>query len=304
MAPLHTLFFLGKGGTGKSTASALISLVLRKKGKKVLLASFDDAHNQADIFETLFSDKACTMGPCLEVLQIDRDKEIKHYLSKTAAQVKASFAYLTAFNLDHYFDILKFSPGMEEYALVSAFTDLVTRYKNHDYLVIDMPPTALSLRFFNLPALSLTWTGQLEKLRNQINEKKEIISRITVAGKTFERDKVLQRILAIKSDNQALKALFEDPAKTSFYVVFNRDVLSVAETRRVIEQLARQAIKIRGLVCNDRTGPTAAGPSESSLFPGIPVQTIPYSAASLIGMAALEQHIVSSHLTFDRILPE
>jgi len=35
--------FLGKGGTGKSTASALLSLVLIEKGKKALLASFDDA---------------------------------------------------------------------------------------------------------------------------------------------------------------------------------------------------------------------------------------------------------------------
>lgn len=303
MTGLHTLFFLGKGGTGKSTASALVSLVLRETGKKVLLASFDDAHNQADIFDTMMSDKACTMGPCLEVLQVDRDKEIKRYLSKTAAQVKASFAYLTAFNLDHYFDILKFSPGMEEYALVSAFTDLAARYKHHDYLVIDMPPTALSLRFFNLPSLSLTWTDQLERLRKQINEKKEIISRITMAGKTFERDKIMQRILTIKSEYQALKALFEDPAKTSFYVVFNQDALSVAETRRVIEHLDRQAIQPRGLICNDRTGSETGTSSEASLFPGISVQAIPYSKTPLIGMAALEQHIHSHSLTFARILP-
>ncbi len=304
MACLRTLFFLGKGGTGKSTASALISLVLKEKGKKVVLASFDDAHNQADIFETVFSDKACSLGPCLEVMQIDRDKQIKRYLAKTAKQVKASFAYLTAFNLDHYFDILKFSPGMEEYALVAAFTDLVARYKTHDYLVIDMPPTALSLRFFNLPSLSLTWTDQLEKLRNQINEKKEIISRITLAGKEFEQDKILQRLLQIKSDYQALKALFEDPAQTSFYVVFNRDVLSVAETRRVIEHLDRQVIKPRGLICNERTGANGSTQTVETLFPGFPIQTIPYSSASLIGMEALAQHIRSNHLTFDKILPE
>jgi arsenite-transporting ATPase len=304
MTSLHTLFFLGKGGTGKSTASALVSLVLREKGKKVLLASFDDAHNQADIFDTIMSDKACTMGPCLEVLQMDRDKEIKRYLSKTAAQVKASFAYLTAFNLDHYFDILKFSPGMEEYALVSAFTELAARYKTHDFLVIDMPPTALSLRFFNLPALSLTWTDQLETLRKQINEKKEIISRITLAGKTFERDRIMKRIVQIKSDYQKLKALFEDPAKTSFYVVYNQDALSVAETRRIIEHLNRQVIHPRGVICNDRTGAETNPSRDTLLFPGIPVQAIPYAKTPLIGMAALDRHIQSHCLTFDRILPQ
>jgi arsenite/tail-anchored protein-transporting ATPase len=302
MAPLRTLFFLGKGGTGKSTASALISLVLREKGKKVLLASFDDAHNQGDIFETLFSDKACSMGPCLEVLQMDRDKEIKRYLAKTAKKVKASYAYLTAFNLEHYFDILKYSPGMEEYALVTAFTDLQTRYGSYDYLVIDMPPTALSLRFFTLPALSLTWIDQLEKLRTQINQKKEIISRIKLAGKEVERDKVLHRIQEIKSDYLKLKAVFEDPANTCFFVVFNQDVLSVAETRRVIEQLDHLDIRIKGLICNERIKPDFAAPPLETIFPGFSIQTIPYSAASLIGMDALEQHIVSNDLTFEQIL--
>jgi arsenite/tail-anchored protein-transporting ATPase len=302
MAPLRTLFFLGKGGTGKSTASALISLVLREKGKKVLLASFDDAHNQGDIFETLFSDKACSMGPCLEVLQMDRDKEIKRYLAKTAKKVKASYAYLTAFNLEHYFDILKYSPGMEEYALVTAFTDLQTRYGSYDYLVIDMPPTALSLRFFTLPALSLTWIDQLEKLRTQINQKKEIISRIKLAGKEVERDKVLHRIQEIKSDYLKLKAVFEDPANTCFFVVFNQDVLSVAETRRVIEQLDHLDIRIKGLICNERKKPDFAAPPLETIFPGFSIQTIPYSAASLIGMDALEQHIVSNDLTFEQIL--
>jgi len=252
MTELQTVFFLGKGGTGKSTASALLSLVLMEKGKKVLLASFDDAHNQSDIFETNFSDKACTIGPCLEVLQIDRDKEIKQYLKKTAQKVKNSYTYLTAFNLDNYFDILKFSPGMEEYALVTAFMNLQIKYKKYDYLIIDMPPTALSLRFFNLPSLSLTWIDQLEKLRLEIYKRKEIISRIKFAGKEFERDKVLSRIREIKSDHQALKDAFENPQKSNFFAVFNQDVLSVAETRRILDQLNSLNIEIKGLICNDR----------------------------------------------------
>ena len=34
--------------------------------------------------------------------------KIKRYLNKTAQNVKNSYAYLTAFNLDNYFDILKY----------------------------------------------------------------------------------------------------------------------------------------------------------------------------------------------------
>jgi len=302
MAQLQTLFFLGKGGTGKSTASALLSLVLMEKGKKVLLASFDDAHNQSDIFETDFSDKACTLGPCLEVLQIDRDKEINRYLKKTAQNVKNSYAYLKAFNLDNYFDILKFSPGMEEYALVTAFMNLQSRYKNYDYLIIDMPPTALSLRFFNLPALSLVWIDQLEKLRMEIYKRKEIISRIKFAGKEFERDKVLSRIREIKSDYQALKNIFEDPKKTNLFIVFNQDVLSVAETRRILDQLTALNIEIKGLICNDRMQEGQKEKNTENKFLSIPIQHIPFSSFSLIGMSALKHHIALYNLTFDKIL--
>ena len=57
MTDATNMFFMGKGGVGKSTAAALNSLFLAQKGFQVLLVSLDPAHNLSDIFEKKLSDK-------------------------------------------------------------------------------------------------------------------------------------------------------------------------------------------------------------------------------------------------------
>lgn len=300
MTELRTIFFLGKGGTGKSTASVLLSLELMEKGKKVVLASFDDAHNLSDIFEREFSHKPSSITPSLKVIQVDRDREIKRYLKETTQKVKKSYTYLTAFNLDNYFDVLKYSPGMETHAMATAFLALKEKYKTHDYLIVDMPPTALSMHFFNLPSLSLLWVAQLEKLRKDINQRKEIVSRIKFAGKQIERDKVLARIQEIKSEHQVLKGFFEDPALSLFFAVLNPDRLSQAETRRIIEQLDPLNIELNGLIFNHRTPDKAV--TDNPDWASIPALNLPYSPGSLIGQSVLAQYRASHGIDFSASL--
>ncbi len=303
--PIQTLFFLGKGGTGKSTASVLMALELAGQGKKVILASFDDAHNLSDIFEQRLSHSPSQVQQGLEVLQVDREREIKAYLNKTTQKVKQSYNYLTAFNLGNYFDVLKYSPGMEAHALTTAFTTLREKYHTHDYLIIDMPPTALSMHFFNLPALSLLWVEQLEKLREDINERKEIISRIKLPGKEIQRDKVLARIQELKADHLKLKDFFENRAAASYFAVHNGDRLSLAETQRVIKQLEGLNIQLTGFVYNHRA-PAGTGPNlaeqENSKLPTLPSIELPYSSAPLIGIDALAQYTASENICLGELL--
>jgi arsenite/tail-anchored protein-transporting ATPase len=302
----ETIFFIGKGGTGKSTTSALTSLLFSLKEKKVALASFDYAHNQADIFEKNLTDKPYPISPFLDVLQINRDKEIKRYLKGTLRDVKKSYSYLTAFNLDGYFDVLKYSPGMEEYALVTTFLRIREQFKEYDYLIIDMPPTAVALRFFNLPDLSLTWIEQLEKLRREIYKKKEIISNIKLAGKELERDKVLIKIQEIKKTYLNLKNIFQNNTKnsnlSSLYIIFNHDLLSINETKRIIEDLNTFNITTKGLICNNKQNVN----EKNDLLKSIPlykqIKHLPFSKEPLIGEEALRNFILTTNLSYDDIL--
>ena len=203
------IFFVGKGGVGKSTSAALNAVFLAQKGFRVLIVSLDPAHNQSDIFQMKFSDKALKIASDISAIEVDQDKWIKAYLKDIRNQIKKTYSYLTAFNLENYFKVIKHSPGLEEYALILAFKHIYQEFSYFDYLVFDMPPTALALKFFSLPSLSLIWIEQLVSLRQEIIKKKDLVTKIKFGQKEFERDKVLNKINVLRNDFQTLKDVFE-----------------------------------------------------------------------------------------------
>ena len=64
----------GKGGVGKSTSAALNAVFLAQKGFRVLIVSLDPAHNQSDIFQMKFSDKALKIASDISAIEVDQDK--------------------------------------------------------------------------------------------------------------------------------------------------------------------------------------------------------------------------------------
>ena len=281
------IFFMGKGGVGKSTAAALNSLFLAQQGFRVLIVSLDPAHNLSDIFEKALSDKPKEITRCLTALEIDQGYWIRQYLKDVQRQINRTYSYLTAFNLDRYFRVMKHSPGLEEYALILVFKDIQKRFSSLDFLVFDMPPTALALRFFTLPALSLVWIEQLLALRKEIIKKRDLITRVKLIKKEIERDKILNKINEMKRDYQNLKDIFEDCEKTHINIVLNPDILSLAESRRIFD-----ALKDINIVCsrviNNKTLLNSSCDAINHAFADIPIHGCPLSEEPLIGLASLQ----------------
>jgi len=116
------MFYLGKGGVGKSTTSSLSAVEYALKGEKVFLTSMDPAHNLSDIFETKLGEKPHKLNDNLYVSEVDLDHWINDYLNDVQRQMTKTYSYLTALNLEKHFGIIRYSPGIEEYALLRAFT--------------------------------------------------------------------------------------------------------------------------------------------------------------------------------------
>lgn len=286
-------FHAGKGGVGKSTTSTLAALYLADKGRKVVLVSLDPAHNQADIFDTAIGAKPAKLTPGLEVAQADVDTWITEYLRGVEHQMKRTYTYQTAFNLEKHLGIIRHSPGIEEYALLLAFKHYRDTNQEADLIIFDMPPTALTMKFFNLPALSLLWVEQLLGLRREILGKKEIITKIHVGKAEIERDKITCRLDQQSSFFGELQALFRDPEACRINIVINPDKLSFAEAERIETMLADMGMDLGSVIMNkvqfsstwDESGPLFD--REAGVHP------LPLSETPLIGLPALRGYLAA-----------
>lgn len=256
-------FFLGKGGVGKTTSSAAFALSLARSGKRVLIASLDPAHNLGDVLGAKLDGKPVEVEPRLHALEIDLNFWVERYLKESRDELATTYSYNLTLNLDSFFDIMKYSPGTEEYAMLWAIEHIRCNLAGeYDIVVYDTPPTALSLRFLAMPAISNMWIVELTKLRERILKKRTTITRINpdspVASSCVDKDddKVYGKLGSIKRRLDLLASLF---GKESYIaVVLNPDKLSVSEAHRIKEELDRIKIPLSAICLNKRGVSTAS----------------------------------------------
>jgi arsenite-transporting ATPase len=289
------IFYLGKGGVGKSTLSALSALKL-SCDVPVLLVSLDPAHNQSDIFVKKFSEKPILVNKNLLVKEIDMDKWIRKYMKEIEEQMRKTYAYFTAFNLEKHFGLIKYSPGIEEYILISAFNKIREQFADKKYIIFDMPPTALALKFLRLPSISLLWIEQLLSLRKEIISKQEMITKVKFGKREFELDKVLNKLTQQTEFYTELQQTFRNLYKTKINLVLNPDELSLAESKRIVEKLQKIGINVSALFINKVMNNNESGDIRKA-FPNYPVEIIPVSKTPPIGIKVLEEFI--SKITFN-----
>lgn len=249
------IFFLGKGGVGKTTLSSAFALTLARQGKRVLVASLDPAHNLGDTLVSALTGEPKTIESNLDALEVNLPYWVDKYLEESRQQIKATYSYDVTLNLDSLFKVLKYSPGTEEYAVLWAIEDIHRRLAPmYDVVVFDTPPTALSLRFLSLPSLSGLWVAELTRLRERILKQRQTIVRLNpespVASGSVDKadDKVYGKLGSIQKRLAVLESLF---VKGSFMnLIVNPDALSVDEALRIKDELDRLGIPISAICVN------------------------------------------------------
>jgi len=258
----RVLFVIGKGGVGKTTMSASLSVALAERGYKTLIVSLDPAHNLGDVFMTELNDRPRQLEENLYAMELDMEKLIKSYLKHLEDRMRNMYRYLTVINLEKYFEVLSFSPGIEEYATLEAIRDILKGGSEWDIIVFDTPPTGLTLRVLALPRVSLLWVEKLSELRAKILDRRRMIEKVQgqrkfiVDGKEMvlpsraEEDPVMKELKAYRGEIEFVNSIVTDPDKTSVVAVMNPEMLPLYETERAYETLKKFRIPMKLVVIN------------------------------------------------------
>lgn len=253
---MRIFFFTGKGGVGKSTMAAAAAWQLSRKAR-VLIVSLDPAHNLGDIFETTVKDKKKRFDKNLFLKEVDIRKLSQNYLQKQIRVLSDVYKYLQTLNLDNYFSVLKYSPGIEEYALLMSIEETIRNEEGFDYIIFDTPPTGLTLRFLAMPKITMTWIERLIQIRRKILEKRYTIYRIagtlskeeTVLNYDEKKDDILNKLRELNGNYNDLNRILQGE-NCSFVVVFNPDILSLKESGRLIDGLDDLGLPLRLFIDN------------------------------------------------------
>lgn len=256
---MKILFFTGKGGVGKSTMAAAAAWQLSRKSR-VLIVSLDPAHNLGDIFGVTLQDNKSRYANTLFLKEIDLQKLSREYLQREINVLSGTYKYLQTLNLDNYFSVLRYSPGIEEYALLTSIERIINNETDFDYIIFDTPPTGLTLRFLALPRVTITWIDRLIQIRQKILEKRYTIHRIrgplsnekTVLNYDEKDDDILRRLWKLNNNYQALNKTLQGE-NCSIILVFNPDILSLKESQRLIDGLNDLNLPLRLLINNKVT---------------------------------------------------
>jgi arsenite-transporting ATPase len=293
---VRVLLFTGKGGVGKTTASAATATLAAARGLKTLVISTDPAHSLADTVDMPLGAEPTEIDAGLYGQQIDAQRgferswrEVQDYL-RTLLD-KSGVDPMAA-------EELTVLPGAEEVLALLEVRRQVTS-GTWDLVVVDCAPTAETLRLLALPeALSWYMDRVFPASRRVARAIRPVLGR--VGGVPLPRERVFDAVERLHSDLAEVRALLTAPERSTVRLVLTPEAVVVAEARRTLTSLSLYGYRVDGVLANRvfppagdawRAGWVAAqaiqlGEVEQSFAP-LPVWRSPYRAGEPVGLEEL-----------------
>ncbi len=244
------VMFGGKGGLGKTTFSAATAFWLAALGKKVLVFSVDPQASLSDIFEqNIFGKGPVKIKDNLWAQEIDADSHIKAYQNEIRQKILDMYGFdKVPDEIEQYIQAASAEPAMEESAIFDAVVDIVVK-GDYDYYIYDLVPLGHALYYLSMAKVYDEWINRITKLREEMREYEEMVSRLKQEKQT-EEDKILTELIYIKNRINASSRILTDREKTAFFFVVVPEEMIILDTRKAAKLFAAFDVPIAGYVVN------------------------------------------------------
>merc|ERR1719320_2001059 len=152
-------------------------------------------------------------------------------------------------------------PGIDE---AMAFNALMQQVKSQDFdvIVFDTAPTGHTLRLLSFPTVLEKAFEKIDALRNRfggmINQFSKLFSNMNGASLPSQ-DEMLKKLDSVKLVIKQVKKTFQDVNMTTFVCVCIPEFLSLYETERLVQELAKFGIDSHNIVINQVLVPEEGG---------------------------------------------
>lgn len=244
------IFVGGKGGTGKTTTSAAVSLHLSERIEqsgqygKILLFSTDPAHSISDSFNIKIGDIPTQVTNTLDAIEIDVEQLTKQFKGRHKGAIQellTKAANLDKKDTEHALELA--IPGIDEFMSLMKLSSFI-EHDNYKTIVVDTAPTGHTLKLLSTPSGVNSWliffSGLYSRYKNLMR---------TFMG--ADTDSINDFITSLSEGIYKVHTLITDAEKTEFVIVTIPDLMAIEETKRLFISLYSAGIKVNNMVINN-----------------------------------------------------
>eukprot|EP01112_Ceratiomyxa_fruticulosa_P007624 TRINITY_DN1983_c0_g1_i1.p1 TRINITY_DN1983_c0_g1~~TRINITY_DN1983_c0_g1_i1.p1 ORF type:complete len:380 (-),score=100.21 TRINITY_DN1983_c0_g1_i1:105-1190(-) len=250
---LKWVFVGGKGGVGKTTCSCSVAIQMAKIRPSVLVISTDPAHNLSDAFNQKFT-KYPTLVKGFDnlfAMEIDPKFDPESLGIPTGGIGGQGLpgggpGGILGSDFMGLGDLMNSIPGIDE---AMGFVEVMKQVQSMEYslIIFDTAPTGHTLRFLSFPPTLEKAMNKLLSLKSRFGGLFSQFSSM-MGGAGGEMD--LTQFETIKRLVEEVNIQFKDSDLTTFIPVCIPEFLSLYETERLIQELAKFEMDVQDIIVN------------------------------------------------------